>query len=267
MTVFDVYVNDRKLCRAGVGADGVLTAIVNWVKLTGEAEATAREQHAATEEMNLHVGGLRNRTHRQWAHRPLAPGDRVSIDIRSARIADRPRSTKKRSARQDEEMERQYFERLKSKFDPAPHRTAAATRGGGTDQQTRFLNVDLDVWSRFPLDDLVAGLGRSAIALHAGRQGRRHLARFELATASSDPDRLIRRFVSLVSRLPAPARMAWRRAHRRDLNIGIQAERQPHAHAWPLQRRTLQAAASVDAQITLTVYGLVSESPLRPSRR
>jgi hypothetical protein len=266
MTVFDVYVNDRKVCRAGVGRDGVLTAIVNWVKLTGEAAATAREQHAPSQETHLHVGGLRNRTHRQWAQRPLEPGDRVSIDIGSAPAADRPASTKKRSAKQDEELERRYYERLKAKFEPAAHRTADSPRGAAG-QQTRFLNVDLDVWSRFPLDDLVSGFGTSAIALHVGRQGRRHLARFELATESSDPDRLIRRFVSLVARLPRSARTAWGRAHRRDLNIGIQAGRSPHAHGWPLQPRTLQAAASVNAQITLTVYGVVSESPPRPSRR
>src|SRR6266540_2530922 len=42
MTVFDVYLNDRKRCRAGVGPDGVLTAIVNWVKLTGPAARAAR---------------------------------------------------------------------------------------------------------------------------------------------------------------------------------------------------------------------------------
>jgi hypothetical protein len=39
MTVFDVVVNDRKVCRAGVGAVGVLSATVSWARLTGGAAA------------------------------------------------------------------------------------------------------------------------------------------------------------------------------------------------------------------------------------
>jgi hypothetical protein len=63
MTVFDVYVNDRKCCRAGVGADGVLTAIVNWVKLTGLAAQAARRLKQPLEESRIHVGGLGRQAH------------------------------------------------------------------------------------------------------------------------------------------------------------------------------------------------------------
>jgi len=93
MTVFDVYLNDRKRCRAGVGADGVLTATVTWVKLTGAAARRARTLRRPLEEARLHVGGLRKSTHRSWLERDLQVGDRVTIEIVESSRADRPRKT------------------------------------------------------------------------------------------------------------------------------------------------------------------------------
>ena len=46
MRAFRIYLNGKKLCLAGIGDDGVLSAIVNWV-------ATDREG-----DLFLHVGGL-----------------------------------------------------------------------------------------------------------------------------------------------------------------------------------------------------------------
>ena len=37
MRAFEVYLNDQKLYLAGVGDDGVLTTIVNWVAKNGRA--------------------------------------------------------------------------------------------------------------------------------------------------------------------------------------------------------------------------------------
>ena len=80
ITVFDVSVNGRKLCRAGVGRDGVLNAIVSWVRLAGPAAANARRLKTSEEETSLHVGGLAGDTHRHWPRRTLKPGDRVVIE-------------------------------------------------------------------------------------------------------------------------------------------------------------------------------------------
>jgi hypothetical protein len=48
---------------------------------------------------------------------------------------------------------------------------------GPEDDQTHFLNVDLDVWSRSPLDELVAAFGKSVYVLYIGRERRRYSAR------------------------------------------------------------------------------------------
>jgi hypothetical protein len=53
MRAFDVHLNGRKVCRAGVGHDGVLTAIVTWTRSTATNRPRARR-----EDLDLHVGGL-----------------------------------------------------------------------------------------------------------------------------------------------------------------------------------------------------------------
>jgi hypothetical protein len=223
MTILDVYLNDRHQCRAGVGADGVLTAIVSWVKLTGPAARTARRSRRPLEETRLHVGGLAGGTHRSWIERRLRAGDRVTIVVERARRADRP-----------------------------PRRRRAD--GPRPDQQTRFLNVDLDIRSRRPLEPLVEALAPAAFALHVGRDGGRYVAHLEATIAAGDADRLIHRFTRAIDRLPAESRRVWDRAEWRQFNIGIQAAGAPHCYELPVAPASVQAAARVGAGLGVTVY-------------
>ena len=225
MTIFDVYLNDRKCCRAGVGADGVLTAIVNWVKLKGPAARRARRLRQPVEESRLHVGGLAKGTHRSWLERDLTVGDCVAIVIGKAGAVDRPLSQRSLMS------------------SPAKR------------EETAFLNVDLDIRSHGPLDALVKALGATVFALYVGQEGRYHVAHLETARYSRDPDRLIRRFVALVKRLPHAERRLWDRAHLREFNVGIQAATGPASYELHLEPATVRDAASVNAGIGITVYG------------
>jgi hypothetical protein len=213
-----------------VGGDGVLTAIVNWVKLTGPAARRARRLRQPVEESRLHVGGLSNDTHHSWLERELTAGDRVTIEVSKARSADRPL--------------RQRQRRVK------PAKAA----------ETRFLNVDLDIRSAAPLESLVKALGRSVFALYVGRQGRSHAAHLEVASPSDDPDRIIRRFVDLIKRLPRTERRVWDRAQLREFNVGVQAEAAPASYELHLAASTVRAAASVNAGVGVTVYGSMGET-------
>ena len=226
MTVFDVFVNDRRRCRAGVGADGVLSAIVSWVRLTGPAARTARRFKRPLEELRLHIGGLRAATHRSWVEQPLRVGDRVTIAIGKARSADRP---------------------LDRKPVAAPRRRSL--------EQTSFLNVDLDIVSKAPLESLIAALGRPVLVLYAGPEGRRQVAHLEAAISSDDPNRLIRRFVDLVRNLPRAEKRLWDTAEKREFNLGFQAAAAPATFESHLDAATVRAAASVHAGIGITIYG------------
>jgi hypothetical protein len=261
MVVLDVFLNDRKLCRAGVGNDGVLNAIASWVKLSGPALAEARRLERPPEEARLHVGGLAGNVHYSWSDRPLRPGDRITVVFGAAKTCDVPSRSRKRDVKEDERRERAYYLRLKAKFEKPGARSTRARRAASaaTLATTRFLNVDLDIRSRVPLDPLLDAFGRRVVVLFAGREGRGHAAHLELAGETLSPDALVRRFVRLVERLPRAARASWNGAQSREFNVGVQAAREPHSFDVRLERATIQAVANVNGRIGLTVYGAGSE--------
>jgi hypothetical protein len=241
MIVFDVFLNKRKLCRAGVGADGVLNAIVSWVRLTGEAARTARRLRKPAEEMRLHVGGLRDQTHQRWPERALKIGDTVTITVGSAQKFDRPQTHKREDPAVRQQQERRYYLHLKEKYE-------------GLDA-TRFLNVDVDIWSQSELQTLVDAFGKHVCVLHVGKEGRRYGAHLELARVGRDADGVIQRFVSLVEHLPGPARRMWARARIREFNVGIQAGRNPYSYQLHLRPETVLGVARVGGRVGITVYG------------
>lgn len=81
MRAFDVSLNGKKLCRAGIGDDGVLTTIVNWV---------ARK---SVGDLFLEVGGLVSKVdeHISWvSQKPLQVGDTIQVIVVEAKSVDEP---------------------------------------------------------------------------------------------------------------------------------------------------------------------------------
>jgi hypothetical protein len=120
--------------------------------------------------------------------------------------------------------------------------------------RVRFLNVDLDVRSREDLTPLAEALEPQVFALHVGRVGRGWMARFELSRQPTTPDAAIRRLAAAVERLPARERARWRRATRREFNVGIQAAAEPHASEFPIEPDTLALVARLKGRLVLTLY-------------
>jgi hypothetical protein len=121
--------------------------------------------------------------------------------------------------------------------------------------ETHFLNVDLDVLSRQPLEPLAKGFGRRVTELYVGREGKQFAAHFELASSfRKDADALIVGFVRLVRALSPAGRAAWAGAYRRDFNIGIQGGGKPHSFELTLKSETLSLIRAVDANLVVTVY-------------
>lgn len=128
---------------------------------------------------------------------------------------------------------------------------------------TRFLNVDLDIFSRSDLQPLVTSLGAKVIVLYVGKDRRRYCARLELARIMKSADSTIRAFCRLIQSLPESGRDLWNAAIAREFNIGVQAGRQPHSCDFVLAAETVQAVSDVGARILFTVYA--PEESIKPN--
>lgn len=134
----------------------------------------------------------------------------------------------------------------------------AATNVMDSRAGTQFLNVDLDIFAKVPLDAIVEAFGDDVIVLHAGRRGRRYSAHVELGSSGAESarqaDRVVRQLVRLVERLPRKARRLWNLADAREFNLGIEAAAKSPAFELRLQPATLEAVANVNGRIVFTVY-------------
>lgn len=122
---------------------------------------------------------------------------------------------------------------------------------------TRFLNVDLDIYSKSDLEPLIKALGENAFVLHSGRERRYLSAHLELSRVPTSADAAIRGFVALILRLPRTAQKLWKTAISRSFNIGIQGGRAPQSYEVELAPATLREVAALKAQLVVTVYGRV----------
>jgi len=137
MLCFDVMVNGKRLCRAGVKRAGVLSAIVSWVG--GSPNAATKRGRTRRGETELRVGGLYHvgRTRHvfpHWVSRRLMPGDEVTVRIVKAKGFDRPQRENVETRQWVEEQERAYYEKMRRKYEG---RAAETPRSGNAKKRKR----------------------------------------------------------------------------------------------------------------------------------
>ncbi len=144
---------------------------------------------------------------------------------------------------------------------------------GRPDDETTFLNVDLDVWASYDLAPLVEALGPHVSDMFTGSaevdEGafQTHL---ELAIGERDPwnpDAAIQAFVRLIDGLSPAAKRLWDEANVRNFDVGIQGGLTPPAFQFSLRPDTLAAASRLGASIALTVYSVDTAYLQRQERR
>jgi hypothetical protein len=121
-------------------------------------------------------------------------------------------------------------------------------------ETTHFLNVDLEIDSRWNLQPLVSALGKKVIVLYADRYKRTYMARLELARLTNDPNVIIRSFCAMIRDLPRAERKLWTSAKLRDFSIGVKAGFKPSAYDLALTPQTLKEASEINARIVFTLY-------------
>ena len=104
MIGFEVILNGTRICTAGAGDDGTLSAIVSFVGIRKELE--------------LEIGGLVDEAHLDWAvPKKLAVGDEITVRVVHTDQPDPPTRSRRDDRALVEAGERKYYERLKQKYD------------------------------------------------------------------------------------------------------------------------------------------------------
>jgi hypothetical protein len=120
MIAFDVFLNRKKLARAGVGPDSVLTAMTTWVRRRGPQTGGKRRQW--NRDLSFSLRGYRSTNgdvgeHFKWEDRKLKPGDVLTIKVIHAARVDEPRRRIAEDPQLEERSQRRYYQRLKRKFE------------------------------------------------------------------------------------------------------------------------------------------------------
>jgi hypothetical protein len=110
MIAFEVYLNGKKICTAGVGDTGVLTACLSYRGALPYEEGGPQVRECLT----IDVGGyLPNpREHLRWRERKLKPGDSVTLNVVKAESVDRPRERERTNAAANLRRRKQYVRRM-----------------------------------------------------------------------------------------------------------------------------------------------------------
>jgi hypothetical protein len=116
---FEVYVNGKKRCTAGVGERGVLNAGVNWIRRADET--VRRYGGSGREELTVEARGMVTspnlpREHVQWLNSRLQMGDVITFKVIETEKVNKPRSRTPADPERIERMQREDYEALKQQY-------------------------------------------------------------------------------------------------------------------------------------------------------
>jgi hypothetical protein len=123
-----------------------------------------------------------------------------------------------------------------------------------------FLNVDLDLESKKPLDQLLAELGETVEILYNGPLDHvAHYAALEINEGKdNDPDSIINAFCKRIERLSPASQAIWKKCTARRFDIGVlsstTSRKEYKGLRLDLQPKTLGRVAALSAQVVFTIY-------------
>jgi hypothetical protein len=128
-----------------------------------------------------------------------------------------------------------------------------------------FLNVDLDIESREPIDLITKELTESdCIALWEGKRKNLFAASYEVNSQASGPESIINAFCLLIRNLTKPARDQWERCIKRSFDLGFDSGEGKQCYQVFLDNETIQEVASLGGTIAISIYPIYRETKLTP---
>jgi hypothetical protein len=116
--------------------------------------------------------------------------------------------------------------------------------------RTEFLNVDVDLIGASEVDYIARTLSPALIVAHR-EPGRISL---ELSQQPKSADDAVAELARVLTHLPTEAKAMWDNCQSREVNIGIQAGREPHEARFTISQKSLSLVAALRADIVVTVY-------------
>ena len=114
MITFEIYLNGKKICTAGVGDFGVLSTSLAW----RGAQPHQKGGKSAPSYLRLDVGGIADSSgeHLRWLGRKVKRGDLIAIKVVEAASADKPRERQRPNPAADLRRQKQYGRRMAKQF-------------------------------------------------------------------------------------------------------------------------------------------------------
>ena len=114
MIAFEVHLNGKKICTAGVGEIGVLSTILAW----RGSQPYEKGGPTVPEYLRLDIGGIHGGSgeHVRWLDRKIKRGDIVSIKVVEAASAAKPRERKRPDPAGDLRRQKRYVRRMDKQF-------------------------------------------------------------------------------------------------------------------------------------------------------
>lgn len=129
-------------------------------------------------------------------------------------------------------------------------------------QHTCFLNVDLDIESKYDISAIIRDFGDKVFILNDEpySEGSYNLS-VELndSWCQQDPEGLILGYIELIKNFSDDAKDAWNRAHKKSFDLGYECGFQPYSINNELSNSTINAVASVGASVIFTLYSVQKE--------
>ena len=110
MIAFEVHLNGKKLCTAGVGDVGVLGLGLSW----RGPQPYKKGERPIAEYLRLDVGGITSSLveHVRWVDRKLKRGDMVGIKVVELASVDKPRTRERLVPAADLRRRKQYVRQM-----------------------------------------------------------------------------------------------------------------------------------------------------------
>jgi hypothetical protein len=132
---------------------------------------------------------------------------------------------------------------------------------------TIFLGIILDIFSKSDLEPLGRALGDKVSRKTFDRFKRTHHALFELPwSPRQTPSSIILKFCKLIRTLPPSEKNIWESAKSKSFDIGFDEPKEGHGYWGFVSAEAIQAAAQVGARVAFTLYGSPIE-PVKPSKK